>query len=93
MKKHQKVYHQLLAEIGPEAFKRPLLTHRNEITTGWKRVSKVPGDNTKARESIRKEDLAKDVSLSIHHSFCLNREPKAKKLPLNREDYKSKENG
>ena len=38
MKKYQIVYRQFLAEIGPEAFKRPLLTHRNAITTGWKRV-------------------------------------------------------
>ena len=35
MKKHHKEY--FLAEIGPEAFKRNL-THRNAITTGWKRV-------------------------------------------------------
>ena len=34
MKKHQKEYRQFLAEIGPKAFKRPLLTHRNGIT-GW----------------------------------------------------------
>ena len=34
MKKHQKEYRQFLAEIGPEAFKRPLLTHRNGITLG-----------------------------------------------------------
>ena len=33
MKKHQKEYRQFLAEIGPEAFKRLLLTHRNAITT------------------------------------------------------------
>ena len=39
-------------EIGPEAFKRPLLTHRNAITTGWKRVGRVSRNNTKARESI-----------------------------------------
>ena len=38
MKKHQKEYRPFLAEIGPEAFKRPLLTHRNAITTGWKRL-------------------------------------------------------
>ena len=29
MKIYQKEYRQFLAEIGPEAFKRPLLTHRN----------------------------------------------------------------
>ena len=38
-------------------------------------------DNTKARESILEEDLAKNVSLSLHNSFCLNRESKVKSLP------------
>ena len=37
--------------------------------------------NTKARESISEEDLAKNVSLSFHNSFCLNRESKVKGLP------------
>ena len=81
MKKYQKEYRQFLAEIGPKAFKRPLLTHRNAITTGWKRVGRVSRDNTKARESILEEDLAKNVSLSLHNSFCLNRELKLKGLP------------
>ena len=31
-------------------------------------------DNTKASESILDEDLAKNVSLSLHNSFCLNME-------------------
>ena len=74
LKKHRKVYRQFLAEIGPEAFKRPLLTHRNVITTGWKRVGRVSRDNTKARESILEEDLAKNVSLSLHNSFCIESE-------------------
>ena len=34
MRKHQNEYRQFQAEIGPDAFKRPLLTHRNAITTG-----------------------------------------------------------
>ena len=81
MKKHQKEYRQFLAEIGPAAFKRPLLTHPNGITTGWKRIGKVSRDKTKARELILEEDLAKNVSLSLHKSFCLNRESKVKSLP------------
>ena len=72
---------EFLAEIGPEAFRRPLLTHRNAITTGWKRVGRVSRDNTKAREAILEEDLAKNVSLSLHNSFCMNRESKVKGLP------------
>ena len=69
MKQHQKQYRQLVAEVGPEAFKRPLLTHRNGITTRCKRVGKVSRDNTKARESILEEDLAKNASLSLHQFF------------------------
>ena len=81
MRKYQKEYRQFQAEIEPEAFKRPLLTHRNAITTGWKRVGRVSRNNTRARESILEEDLAKNVSLSLHNSFCLNRESKVKSLP------------
>ena len=81
MRKHQKEYRQFQAEIGPDAFKRPLLTHQNAITTGWKRVGRVSRNNTRARESILEEDLVKNVSLILHNSFCLNRESKVKSLP------------
>ena len=81
MKKYQKENRQFLAEIGHEAFKRHLLTHWNAITTGWKRVGRVPRDKTKARELILEVDLAQNVSLSLHNSFCLNRELKTKGLP------------
>ena len=67
--------------IGPEAFKRPLLTHRNAITTGWKKVGSLSRDNTKARESILEEDLAKNGSQSLHNSFCLNLESRMKSFP------------
>ena len=70
----QKEYRQFLAEIGPEVFKKPLLTHLNAITTGWKRVGRVFRDNTTASELILEEDLAKNVSLSLHNYFCRNRE-------------------
>ena len=60
--------------------KKPLLTHRNGITTRRKRAGKVSRGNTKARESKLEEYLAKIVSLSLHHSFCLIRESKVKKL-------------
>ena len=48
---------------------------------GAEGVGRVSRDNTKARESILEEDLAKNVSLSLHKSFCLNRELKTKSLP------------
>ena len=89
----QTEYRQFLAEVGPEAFKRPLLTHRNAITRSWKRVGRVSRDNTKARESILEEDLAKNMSLSLHNPFCLNRESKVKGLPNQAKSYKSKGSG
>ena len=63
------------------SFQETLLTYRKAINTGWETVGRVSRDNTKARESILDEDLAKNVSLSLHNSFCLNRESKAKDLP------------
>ena len=81
MKKQQKEYRQIPAEKGPEALKRSLLTHLNGISTGWKRVGKVSRVNTKAREPILEEDLAKNMSLILHNSFCLNRESKVRSLP------------
>ena len=38
-------------------------------------------DNTKARKLILEEDMAKNVNLSLHNSFCRNRESKVKGLP------------
>ena len=63
--KHQKEYSQFLVEIGPEAFKRALLTLRNGITTGWKRVGMVSKDITKARESILEEKNWRECELKI----------------------------
>ena len=40
-------------------------------------MGRVSRDNSRARESILEEDLAK----SLHNSFCLNRESKVKSLP------------
>ena len=44
-------------------------------------MGRVSRDNTKAKESILDEDLSKNVSLSLHNSFCLNRESRVKGLP------------
>ena len=44
-------------------------------------MGKVSRDNTKARETTLEEDLANNVSLSLHNSFCLNRESRVKGLP------------
>ena len=79
MKKHQKEYRLFVFDIGPEAFKRPLPSIvMQSLRAG--RVGRVSRDNTKARESILEEDLAKNMSLSVHNSFYLIRESKVKGL-------------
>ena len=93
MKKHQKEYRQLLAKIGPEAFERPLHTHRNGKTTGWKWVGKVSRDNTKTRESILENDLAKNVSFSLNRSFAWTGSPRWRSYQTIQEDYKSRRYG
>ena len=45
-------------------------------------MGRVSRNKTRAMESILDEDLAKNVSLSLHNSFCLNRESKVKSLPI-----------
>ena len=65
MKKHQKEYRQFQARTGSEDFERPLLTHGTVIKTGCKRAGKLSRDNTKAKECILGEDLAKNVSPSL----------------------------
>ena len=49
MKKHPKEYRQFLADMGPEAFKRLLLTHRNAITTVGKKLVECLGITPKRR--------------------------------------------
>ena len=74
LKKHQKEYRQLLAEIGQETFSIM------GLATGWKGI-------VNCLEIIPRQGSPywrKNVSLSLHHSFCPNREPKAKKLPSQR---------
>ena len=62
LKKHQKEYRQLLAEIGQETFKRPLLTQHNGISHGMERDCKLSRDNTKARESILEEECELELT-------------------------------
>ena len=48
---------------------------------GWKRAGRVSKDNTRASESLLEEDLAKNMGLNLHNSFCLNWVSKMKGLP------------
>ena len=76
MYRNTEAYQSFQLEIGPRAYKRSFLTHRNAVTTAVKRVAGAPcATETEMREVLR-ADLERNVSLCLHNSFCRNRKQK-----------------
>ena len=63
-------------DIGPRAYKRAFLTHRNAVTTAVKRVAGAPCVTEDEKKEVLRADLERNVSLCLHNSFCRNREQK-----------------
>ena len=63
-------------DIGPGAYKRAFLTHRNAVNTAVKRVAGVPCATEAEKREVLLADLERNVSLSLHNSFYRNREQK-----------------
>ena len=63
-------------DIGPGAYKRAFLTHRNAVTTAVKRVAGAPCATENEKKEVLRADLERNVSLCLHNSFCRNREQK-----------------
>ena len=63
-------------DIGPGAYKRVFLTHRNAVTTAVKRVAGAPCATEDEKKEVLRADLERNVSLWRHNSFCRNREQK-----------------
>ena len=80
MPKHGRVYSVYQLDIGAGAFKRAFVTHRNAVTTAVKRISRTSERNGREKEEMLKEDLERNVTLSLH-SFCRNRESNVDTLP------------
>ena len=62
--------------LGPGAYKRAFLTHRNAVTTAVKRVAGAPCATEDEKKQVLRADLERNVSLCLHNSFCRNREQK-----------------
>ena len=56
-------------DIGPGAYKRAFLTHRNAVTTAVKRVAGAPCVTEDERKEVLRADLERNVSLCLHNSF------------------------
>ena len=76
MSMNTEAYQSFQLDIGPGAYKRAFLTHRNAVTTAVKRVAGEPGVTENEKREVLRADLERNVSLCLHNSFCRNREQK-----------------
>ena len=63
-------------DIGPGAYKRAFLTHRNADTTAMKREAGAPCVTEAEKREVLQAELERKVSLCLHNSFCRKREQK-----------------
>ena len=76
MSRNTEAYQSFQLDIGPGAYKRAFLTHRNAVTTAVKRVAGAPCVTETEKRGVLRADLERNVSLCLHNSFCRNREQK-----------------
>ena len=76
MSRNTEAYQSFQLDIGPGAYKRAFLTHRNAVTTAVKRVAGTPCVTEDEKKEVLRADLERNVGLCLHNSFCRNREQK-----------------
>ena len=76
MSRNTEAYQSFQLDIGPGAYKRAFLTHRNAVTTAVKRLAGTPCVTEDEKKEVLRADLERNVSLCLHNSFCRNREQK-----------------
>ena len=79
MSSNTEAYQPSQLNIGPGAYKRVFLTHRNAVTTAVKRVAGTPCVTDQEKKDVLQAELERNVSLRLHSSFCRNREQKVNK--------------
>ena len=76
MSRNTEAYQSFQLDIGPGAYKRAFLTHRNAVITAVKRVAGAPCVTEEEKKEVLRADLERNVSLCLHNSFCRNQEQK-----------------
>ena len=76
MSRNTEAFQSFQLDIGPGAYKRAFLTHRNAVTTAVKRVAGISCFTEKEKKEVLQADLERNVSLCLHNSFCRNRKQK-----------------
>ena len=70
LSRNTETYKSFQLDIGPGAYKRAFLTHRNAVTTAVKRIAAAPCVTEAEKREVLGVDLEKNVSLCLHNSFC-----------------------
>ena len=76
MSRNTEAYQSFQLDIGPGAYKRAFLAHRNAVTTAVKRVAGAHCVTEDEKKEVLRADLERKVSLCLYSSFCRNREQK-----------------
>ena len=76
MSRNTEAYQSFQLDIGPGAYKRAFLTHRNAVTTAVKRIAGARCVSETEKREVLRADLERNVSLCLHNSFRRNREQK-----------------
>ena len=76
LSRNTEIYRSFQLDIGPGAYKRAFVTHRNAVTTAVKRVAGMSCTTEREMKEVLQADLEKNLSLCLHNSFCRNREQK-----------------
>ena len=76
MSRNTEDYQSFQLDIGPGAYRRAFLTHRNVVTAAVKRVAGARCVTEDEKKEVLRADLERNVSLCLHNSFCGNREQK-----------------
>ena len=76
MSRNTEAYQSYQLDIGPGAYKRAFLTHRNAATTAVKRVAGMSCTTEQKKKEFLHADLERNVSLGLPNSFYRNMEQK-----------------
>ena len=74
MSQNAKAYQSFQLNVGPGAYKRVLLTHRNAVTTTVKRMTGMFCVTENEKKEVLLADLEENVRMCLHNSFCRNRD-------------------
>ena len=78
LSRNTEAYQSFQLDIGPGAYKRAFLTHRNAVTAAVKRLAGAPCVTGAENREVLRADIERNVSLCLHNSFYRNREQKVK---------------